>query len=79
MGLLEGFLFDGRCSCIEDSFAGNLSLYCGNFLQVSIYVKQSMVFKWERDFLSNGVCILIMAYLRYLWCILCYSNGMLGV
>ena len=34
---LRGF-FNGRGSCTEDSFAGHLSLYCGDFLMVSILV-----------------------------------------
>ena len=35
---LGGLFFDGRYSCTEDSFAGHLGLYCGDYLTVSIVV-----------------------------------------
>ena len=38
VGHLGGLFFDGKCSCTEDSFAGHLGLYCGDFLVVSILV-----------------------------------------
>ena len=34
---LGGFFFDGRRSCIKDSFAGHSGLYCGDYLTVSCY------------------------------------------
>ena len=34
MGCLGGLLFNGRCSCTEDSSTGNLGLYCGDSLTV---------------------------------------------
>ena len=35
---LGGLFFDGKHFCTEDSFAGHLGLYCGNFLAAGILV-----------------------------------------
>ena len=34
-GYLRGLLFDGRCSCAKDSFAGHSGLYCGHYSRVA--------------------------------------------
>ena len=65
---LGGLFFDGRHSCIRDSFAGHSGLYRGDSLVVSIYlfVCESWLagFKLECTSLSNGIPILATAFVR---------------
>ena len=62
MGCLGSLFFDGRCSCTGDSFVGRSDLYFDDFLTVSILVCETWLggFKWERDFLSNGIVTLVI-------------------
>ena len=66
MERLGGLFFDGRRSCAEDSFVGRSGLYRGESFVVSVLVcVRGSVSGLEQASLSNGVPILVTAFVRY--------------